>query len=108
MKTVRPNEAEIQELLTAAVNLKSANQRLAAANKDVDNAKSILRRWLNTSREIDVDTLQIGEIVNIEGVCLIERGKQNKFDEARFAVDSPAVYGAFRRDFPMTKFKPLV
>jgi hypothetical protein len=105
---LKPNEAELTDLQTAAVNLKSANQRLAAAQKDVDNAKLIIRHWLVVHRNIYIDTLPTGDIIQIEGVCIVQRDRQHKFDEAAFSIAHPDIYTTWKRDFPVNRFKPLV
>src|SRR4051794_27131416 len=108
MKTVKPNEEEAAGLKQAARLLKVANELLASAKKEAEAAKEQLAKWLKEKREIDLEVLAIGEFVNIDGVCLIEKGKQNKFDEKGFLVAQPALHGQFKKDFPITKYKVLV
>jgi hypothetical protein len=108
MKTVKPNEEEAASLKKAASMLKVSNELLASAKKSVEAAKEQIAGWLKTNREIDIELLPIGEFVNVDGVCLIERGKQNKFDEKGFLIAQPALHAEFKKDFAMTKYKVLV
>lgn len=108
MTTFKPNEAEMVELKTAAEALKAANEALADAGKTVEAAKAKLGKWLEDNRSLKIETMKVGELVQIDGVVLIERAKQNKFDVKAFEMAQPKMYLGFKRDFPMTKFKPLV
>jgi hypothetical protein len=108
VKTVKPNEQESAELQKAARLLKVSNELLASAKKEADAAKELLAKWLKEKRDIDVEVLLIGEIVNIDGVCLIKKGKQNKFDVNGFMVAQPALHAEFKKDFPITKYEVLV
>lgn len=107
MKTVKPNEEEAVTLKKAARMIRISNELMASAKKAVEAAKEQIAGWLKTNREIDIESLPIGEMVNVDGVCLIERGKQNKFDEKGFLVAQPAVHAEFKKDFPITKYKVL-
>lgn len=109
MKTFKvTNENELAGMIDAAKRLKAANAAIAAANKEVETCKAHIAGWLKDNRGLTLDTLDIGEIVQIDGVVMIERAKQNKFDEKAFAMAQPEVYAANKRDFPMNKFKALV
>lgn len=108
MFTCKPSGADLVELQGVAKNLKAANEALAKANKAVEAAKKHLTEWLATNRKLDLNTLEIGEVVNIDGVALIEIGKRNSFDAQAFAIAEPALFEKFKKDFPMRKFRPLV
>jgi hypothetical protein len=108
MKTVKPNDEEIGALKKAASMLKVANELTASAKKSAEAAKAELAKWLKENREIDIESLPIGEIVNIDGICLVEKAKQNRFDADGFMLAQPALHAQFKKDFPMTKYRVLV
>ena len=108
VQTVKPNPQNDSVLRQAAVMLKNANAALSSAKKQADAAKTTIAAWLLENRQINVDTLPIGEIVNIDGVALIEIGKQNRFDQKAFALAQPTLTLEFTREFPTVKVKPLV
>lgn len=108
MQTVKPNETEIVELTKAAQMLKDANAQLASAKKNADSAKATLAKWLLEHRSINIETMKIGDIVNIEKVALVEIGKQSRFDLADFTIKQTALAVQFTKDFPTTKYKALV
>ena len=108
MQTVKPNEVDAATLTAAASALKTANAATAAAKKASDNAKAIIIKWLKDSRDITLDTLAAGDIVNIEGICLVERGQMVKFSESEFAAAHAELYAEFKKPLAVNKFKPLV
>jgi hypothetical protein len=108
MLTVRPALPDIIKLKAAAILLKAAYKTISQAGKTIDAAKADIAQWLKANRDIDLETLPIGEMVNVEGVCLIERAKQNKFDEGAFFLKHADLHTQFKKDFPITKFKVLV
>lgn len=94
-------------LRRAAVRLKKANSINSASEKVAKASKEFLAGWLQKNRNLDLEKLQIGELVHIEGIVLIEIGKQNKFDTEAFSSVQPQTFEKFKRDFPTKKFKPL-
>ena len=52
--------------------------------------------------------LAIGDLVHVEGALMIEVSKMCKFDEKDFLLKHPAMHAEFKRDRPVTKYKPLV
>lgn len=108
MTTVKPQGAELDKLKGAARMLKAANAMFAVAKKDSEAAKEEISKWLKSERQIDLETLQIGEFVNVEGVCIIEKAKQNKFDEKGFLVAEPKLHEQWKKDLPITKYKPVI
>lgn len=105
MKTVKlDNESAIK----AAMLIKEGNAMLGIAKKQVDAGKATLVTILKEERGIDVSTLAIGEIVNVDKVCLIEIGKQNRLDVATFQLEQPAMYAKYQKEFATLKYKPLV
>lgn len=108
MKTFKANEMDAAMLKDAASKLKAANAAIAAANKQVEASKQAIAQWLKDNRDTDIDALTIGEFVQIDGIVMIERAKQNKFDEKAFLLEQPAQHAAYKRDFPMNKFKSLI
>jgi hypothetical protein len=105
MKTIKSDE---QSLKDAAQMIKDGNAMFGVAKKKTEAGKEIVSRWLKDNRGIDLETLPIGEILNLDGVVLIEIGKQTRFDEARFAQERAEDHAAYMRDNPVRKFKPLV
>ena len=108
MKTFKPTDpVSTPRLYTAAANIKAANAMISAAKKLGESGKQAIADWLRTERDTDIEVLPIGELVNIEGICLIEIGSMNKFDEASFQLADPEQHAKFKRDIPVKKFKPL-
>ncbi len=108
MQAFKPHDEELAELQAAAQQLQTANTQIAAANKDAENAKATLAKWLKEKRSVDVNTLGIGALIVIEGAALIEVTRQIRFDEVSFSQADPTTYAKFRRDVLIRKFKPLV
>jgi hypothetical protein len=108
MQTFKPSGEELEQLRNAAITLAKANALSAASIKQVEASKKAISEWLKQKRGLELETLPIGELVQIEGVVLIEISKQNKFDEARFMLADPKTYEAYKGDRPVKKFKPLV
>jgi hypothetical protein len=104
MKSFKIDDADLTK---ACANLRKANTTLAEAGKTAEASKTIIRSRLKELRGVDVGTLPIGEIVSVEGLLLVEIGKQNRFDEKQFALDKPALHGEYKKDMPCVKFKPL-
>ncbi len=108
MNTVRVTESsQLESLKTVAIDLKEANAAVAAANNKAEACKDYISRWLSINRKINVADLPVGEIVIIEGVCMIEIASQNKFDAKEFLLAHPALHEEFKREFPMRKYKVL-
>jgi hypothetical protein len=103
-----PSESELKHLQEAATRLKKANWLFGIAKQESDAAKKALAGWLKENRKCDIETLAIGEFVSIEGVALIEIGKQNRFDEDAFVLAEPATHARFKKDFAVRKYKPCV
>ena len=109
MKVFKPTTPEsIAALQRAALAIKAANGMFSAAKKMSEAGKTALADWLKTERDTDLETLPIGDLISIDGICLIEIGKMNKFDEARFQLAQPELHAEFKRDLPVKKFKPLL
>lgn len=100
--------ADCAELESAVRNLKAANAALAANKKTADNAKATIARILKEQRQLEIETLPIGELVCVNSFLIIEIGKQNKFDAAQFQLDEPALYEGYKKDFPCVKYKALI
>lgn len=96
-----------ETLEKACADLKTANATLAEAKKRADNAKAVIESRLAELRGIKLDSLSIGELVSVEGVLLLEIGKQTRFDEASFQVTHAELYQNFRKEFATKKFKVL-
>jgi hypothetical protein len=107
MRTVRPDQDDLPNLQGLAKRLKKANGLMAFAIKERDITKAGLSDWLKQKRNIDTEVLAIGEMINIEGVVLLEVAKQNRFDEKGFGAAEPKLHEAYKKEFPMLKFKPL-
>ena len=107
MRTVKASGKELEELQQAAAVLKAANEIMASAEKSAKAAKFRIAEWLKKERSIELETLPIGEIVNVDLVCLIERGKMNKFDEKSFSLAHAVLHAEFKKDLPVTRWKPL-
>jgi hypothetical protein len=105
MKTFKAND---ETLVQAAKMIKDGNAKLAEGKKQSDAGKAMIEGWLKDARQCDLATLAIGEIVNIESVCLVEIGKQTRFNEKRFAVEQPETFASYREEMAIRKFKPLV
>lgn len=108
MRTFKPNATQRKKLQEVATNLKDANALLAIATKSVEASKKHLAEWLHETHGLGLDTLKIGEMVQIEGVILIEIGSMNKFDEKAFLLADPEQHARFKKDFAVKRFKPLV
>lgn len=108
MDLVKPQGRDLEKLQAAAKLLKEANKFFAIAKKNSESAKAAISEWLKANRQLDIETLKIGEMVMVESVCLIEIGSQNKFDEKAFLLAEPELHQKFKKDFSFTKFKSLV
>lgn len=108
LKTFKPSPESLAALQRAALSIKSANGMFSAAKKMAEAGKAALADWLKAERDTDIETLPIGDLVSIDGVCLIEISKMNKFDEAAFSLADPEKHAEFKKDLPVKKFKPLV
>lgn len=107
LKTCKPSESELTELQAHAKSLAKANAEKAAADKIVDASKDAISKWLLHQRQINIETLEIGEMVLIEKVVLIEIGKQIKFDEKGFLSSEPILHAKWMKPRPVKKFKSL-
>ncbi len=105
MKTIKSNDAA---LVNAAQQIKQGNAILALAKKQVDAGKTAIETWLKDNRQVDLATLPIGEMVNIDGICLVEVGKQSRLDQSALQLEQSEIFAQYRKDFPCLKFKPLV
>lgn len=108
MQTFKPNELDLAKLTDAAKLIKQGNAAQAKGKKDTEAGKHGVATWLLNERKLDIDKLAIGELVQIEGTCLIEIGKQSRFDLQAFQLAHPALFSEFTKDFSTVKFKPLV
>lgn len=104
MKTFKANDETLRQ---AAQMIKDGNAKLAEGKKQTDAGKAMIEQWLKDARQCDISQLPIGEIVNIETVCLVEISKQTRFNEKRFAVECPEQFASYREECPVKKFKPL-
>jgi len=96
------------DLAQACRKLKENNAIMSSATKAVKDAKTIIRQKLIELRDVDVNALEMGEIVSIDKLLLIEIGKQSRFNEAQFGLDQAELYEQYKKDFPVVKYKPLV
>jgi len=108
LKTVRPATEECKAITHAAWLIAEGNKAMAKAKKEIEAGKETLARWLKNERGIDINSLPIGSMVNIEGICLVEVGSQTRFDQKRFAVINPITFAKFNCVNATLKFKPLV
>lgn len=109
MITLKVTEASAQKSLqTVMSDLKEANAAAAAANKKAEACKEYVTRWLKENRNISLENLKIGDIVHVEGICMIEISKQNKFDQNEFMLAQPGLFEEYKRDFAVRKWKALV
>jgi hypothetical protein len=109
MQTFKPSPGpELAKLKSVALTLKVANEDMARATKAADAAKDHLVKWLKDNRGVDVPSLPIGELIQIEGVVLVEIAKMNKLDESALLLAEPAIHARWKRDLPVRKFKALV
>ncbi len=108
MQTFKPNDTDKAALDKAAQAIKAGNLLNAQGKKLVDAGKAAIETWLKDSRQCDLATLGIGDLVSIDTVCLVEIGKQNRFDEGAFQLAQPEMHAKYKKDFPTKKFKPLV
>ncbi len=95
-------------LLQAAKILKAANAMAAQSKKEIETAKAIIAQRLQALRQVNISQLPIGDMISIEGILLIEIGKQNRFDVDKFQVDNGALYAKYKKDFATVKIKSLV
>ena len=107
MQTFKASGSEFDLLRDAAITLKEANSKMADGEKAATAAKKRLADWLQEKRGLNLETLKIGEMVQIEGVALIEIGKQNKFDVSAFMLSEPELHLKFKKDMPIRKYKSL-
>ena len=94
--------------MNAANLIKAGNAAQASGKKQTDAGKVNIGEWLKVERKLDVASLAIGDMVQIEGICLVEYGKQSRFDLASFQLKHPELFAEFTKDFPTMKYKPLV
>ena len=105
MQTFKTNDAA---LVNAAQQIKQGNAILALAKKQVESGKAAIETWLKENRQVELSALAIGEIVNIDSVCLVEVGKQSRLDQSALQLECPETFAKYRKEFPCLKFKPLV
>ena len=105
MKQFKPSDADLLKLQAAATNLQEANKQANTAKATIEANKKVITDWLKENRDLDLDRLEIGETVYIEKVVFIEIGKMNKFDEQAFQIEHGKLHLAFKKDFPVKKFK---
>lgn len=105
MQSIKTSDSMVKQ---AAECIRDGNKLLADGKRLVEAGKASLSAWLKTERKVDVESLPIGEIVNVDKVCLIEIGKQTRFDSKTFQLDRPKDFADYQRDFPTVKYKPLV
>lgn len=105
MKTIKlTNPAAIK----AAQMIKQARE-LANESRKLDEAgKATLATIVKDERDIDFDALSIGEIINIDKICLVEIGKQTRLDQAAMQLQDPVLFAKYQKEFATIKFKPLV
>jgi hypothetical protein len=108
MKTFRVEGEDMRMLRSIAMALRDNNHRLAEYGKAADAAKKQLAKWLKENRECDVETLVVGDIVQIEDVVMIEVSGQMKFDQSGFRLAEPASFEKWQKEMAIRKFKPLV
>lgn len=107
MRNFRPSEDEIGILKSSASQLRKANALFGVAKRESEAAKKVITDWLRDKRQLDLAQEQIGEVICIEDVMLIEVTKQNRLDKDTLMIKEPETYGRFLRDFPMLKFRAL-
>lgn len=105
MKTFKANDETLKQ---AATMIKDGNMMLAKGKKQADAGKAMIEQWLKEQRQCDLSTLSIGEIINIETVCLVEIGKQTRLDQATMQLQDPVLFAKYQKEFATVKFKPLV
>ena len=108
MQIFKPSGAELEQLQGHAIKLKEANAVKGKSDKLVEASKAALSKWLLDERKLDIQTLQIGDMVQIEGVVLIEISAMSKFDEKGFLIAQPVLHAEYKKDLLVKKFKPLV
>lgn len=108
MKTCKPSDGDLEILQGIAATLKAANAKAAEATKAVEAAKEQLAKWLREKRDCEIETLLIGDMVQIEGVVLIEIASQRRFDEKSFQLEEAKLHEQYMKNRPVKKFKPLV
>lgn len=108
MTTIKFSGAEHAETRMAVQLLKDANKALSGAKKQADAAKDAITALLLNKRGINLETLEIGDVVSIDGLLLIKVNSQNKFDEKSFMLQNPAQHEAFKKDFAVKRFEPLI
>ena len=82
-------------------------REIGAEQRKLDEiGKAYHADFLKSERNIDIDALPIGEMVNVNnGALVVEIGAQNRFDEKAFAVQYPELHKKFIRAIPVKKFK---
>lgn len=108
MKTYKPSPQELPGLKDAAGLLKRSNALAAAAAKAVEAAKRQLAKWLKEQRGVELESLVVGDVVQIDNVCLIEVTGQKRFDQASFRLAQPEMFEEWEKETAVKKFKPLL
>jgi hypothetical protein len=103
MKVLKIDDSDLTQ---ACRDLRTANEAAADAAKCQQAAKDMIRRRLWELRELQLETLPIGEKVYVDKLLLIEIAKQTRFDQQQFRLDRPDEFDAYMKDFPIVKFKP--
>lgn len=106
--TIKPQGVDLEKLQKAAKLLRKANVLFGLAKKDSESAKAEIANWLKAERKIELETLEVGTLVSIDKVCLIERAGQKRLDEKKLLFEEPMIHARFKFELPITKFKPLV
>lgn len=107
LKTCKPSESELPNLQQLAKSMVEANSQKAKLEKVVEASKEAFVKWLLEQRGVNVEELEIGEMVMIENVVLIEIGKQDRFDEKGFLLSEPTTHAKWMKPRPVKKFKAL-
>lgn len=105
MKTFKVKD---QTLTSAAHLIKEGNAMLAQGKKLAEAGKATIEAWLKDNRGVELASEPIGEIINIDGIVIVEIGKQTRFNEKRFAVEKPELHAEYREEMAIKKFKPLL
>ncbi len=94
------------EFIQALDNIRKARELKSEAETLENFGKEYIKNYINVTRRINIDDMEIGETVFIietpknepQKVLLnIEAGKQNRFDQVNFQLKNPEAYKEFKK-----------
>ncbi len=111
-KFIVNDQIQLGQLATACQMLKEGNAMLALGKKKADAGKQAIIHWLASERATNVEALEIGEIIIIQGekgdLIKLEIKGKNRLDQESLQLHAPEVFAAHYKLFPEKSFGILL